>query len=450
MSTRLKTPLDTQIEVTSDCPHACRHCYNYWRTDPKHPPFILNEEQGCDIVEKLAACGVFNIVLTGGEPLLNLPTCMACIESARDHGMRVMMNSNLVLLSDASASRLRSAGLDHILTSICGPDAAMHDHITQRPGSFDWLVAGIRIAKNARIRVSANMVVSRLNVGAVGATAETAARIGASAFCATKACCPGSCRNFSDLRLTPDDLTRFLNGLSRLRKTASIPIETSEPVPLCALSNVECPEQYAASQCYAGMNTMTIAADGSVRPCPHLDVQYGNILSQSVEEVWHAMDPWRKGEYVPSVCRQCIAFPLCGGGCRMEAKAYSGKLDALDPYADPPHAAEMAAIVKARLAEESATPPHSSTRFKLTGFRMREESFGGAIMLDNGRWVLVDPQEYAILTQLKHDAVYPVVASAIDWHGLNPEAAVRGLVIKHLATFVEDSYRYELVSGVGN
>jgi hypothetical protein len=141
----------------------------------------------------------------------------------------------------------------------------------------------------------------------------------------------------------------------------------------------------------------------------------------------------------------------------MEAKACSGKLDALDPYARPGHAAGVLATVrarvdadvKARTAAVMARGPdylrHSFNRFKLTAFRMREESFGGAIMLDNGRWVLVDTQEYPVLKQLQHEVVYPVTANAIDWHGLNPEAALRGLVTKHLAVFVEDSYRYELV-----
>ena len=139
MFKRLKAPLDTQIEVTSACPHACRHCYNYWRADSQHPPYMLGEKSGRAIIDRLAAAGVLSIVLTGGEPLLNVLTCLACLECAREYGMRVAINSNLVLLTDETVGRLRSAGLEYVLTSICGPDAALHDHITQRPGSFDRL-----------------------------------------------------------------------------------------------------------------------------------------------------------------------------------------------------------------------------------------------------------------------------------------------------------------------
>ena len=176
MFKQLKVPVDTQIELTSACPHACRHCYNYWRTDPQHPPRMLSEESGREIVNKLAAAEVFSLVLTGGEPLFNMPTCLACIQCARSQGMSVNLNSNLVLLTDAMAAHLHDAGLDRVLTSICGPDAALHDHITQRPGSFDRLMAAIPIAQHAGIRVSMNMVVSQLNINAVQATAELAAR----------------------------------------------------------------------------------------------------------------------------------------------------------------------------------------------------------------------------------------------------------------------------------
>jgi radical SAM protein with 4Fe4S-binding SPASM domain len=458
MYKRVKAPLDAQIEVTSACPHACRHCYNYWRTDPQHPPYMLSEESGRDIVNQLAAAGVFSIVVTGGEPLLNLPTSLACIECGHSHGMRVAMNSNLVLLTDETAARLRRAGLDHVLVSICGPDASLHDHITQRPGSFDRLVAAIPKAQNAGIRISLNMVVSRLNVNAVQATAELAAQFGVSSFTATKACCPGNCHDFSEFRLTSDDLTGFLNDLGKIRQTAGIPVQTGEPVPLCSLAGVECPELFT-SKCYAGIVTMVVGADGSVRPCPHLDMEYGNILSQPVAEIWAAMDAWRTGEQIPAVCRQCPSFPLCGGGCRMEGKTYSGKLDALDPYANPPAAARVASIVKARMESNVEAKAaaiiargehallHSFNRFKLSGFRMRAEDFGGAIMLDNGRWVLVDHQEYAALQQLKHDVIYDVASTHTAWTAPNPEQLVRGLVTKHLAVFVEDSFHYEILSG---
>lgn len=142
----------------------------------------------------------------------------------------------------------------------------------------------------------------------------------------------------------------------------------------------------------------------------------------------------------------------------MEAKTYSGKLDALDPYAIPKDAARVASIIKARteatvrektaaiMARGEQALAHSFNRFKLRGFRMREEAFGGAIMLDNGRWGLVDHQEYAFLKQLKHGVVYNITGGNAPWQTPNAAEVVRNLVTKHLAEFVEDSFHYEVVS----
>jgi hypothetical protein len=188
-----------------------------------------------------------------------------------------------------------------------------------------------------------------------------------------------------------------------------------------------------------------------------LDVNYGNLLHQSVDDVWKAMAVWRDGAYIPTICRQCGSLAVCGGGCRMEAKAYTGKLDALDPYAQPARAAgvlvrvraRMDADIKARTAAIRARGAdylrHSFNRFKLNGLRMREESFGGAVMLDNGSWVLADSQEYAVLKQLQHAVTYGIDKNHIDWQGRDPQEMVRRLVGKHLAVFVEDSFRYELM-----
>ena len=155
MYKRLKSPINAQIEVTGDCTHSCQHCYNFWRNKDKcilnteHKKFSL--ENVSLIFQKLNGAEIFNIVITGGEPFLNFPVSLRCVELAHSYGMSVNMNSNLILLDKKWAKNLKTAGLNHILTSILGPTADIHDSISQLPSSFEMLVKKIRIAQDAGI-----------------------------------------------------------------------------------------------------------------------------------------------------------------------------------------------------------------------------------------------------------------------------------------------------------
>ena len=170
MYKRLKSPLSIQIEVTGQCNNLCMHCYNFWRekSDESVQVFsnnFLSLKDAETIVRKLSDVEVFNIVITGGEPLLNMKTCLTIIEMARFKNIEVNMNSNLTLLTRDKAEDLRKAGLKHILTSILGPTAEIHDRITQRDGSFQMLIESVKLAQQCGIQISANMVVSQNNVG---------------------------------------------------------------------------------------------------------------------------------------------------------------------------------------------------------------------------------------------------------------------------------------------
>ena len=99
MYKRLRAPLSVQIEVTTSCDNACVHCYNHWRHDRPAPHRHLTPAEAEGIVDRVAAAGVFDIVITGGEPLLARDTVRALLDRARRHGLGVSLNSNLTQLT---------------------------------------------------------------------------------------------------------------------------------------------------------------------------------------------------------------------------------------------------------------------------------------------------------------------------------------------------------------
>ena len=432
MFKRLKSPLNTQIEVTSSCTSKCQHCYNFWRNSCNDKPpntKILREFDAEIIIQKLSDAEIFHIVVTGGEPLLNFQTCLTCIKVARKKRIGVSMNSNLVLLTPKKAELLAEAGLRHILTSVLGPTAEIHDQLTQRQGSFKRLIVGIKNAQSAGINVSTNMVITQLNFAHIRSTAELVKNLGITKFTATRAGCPGNCPDFSRLALSHDQLIQYLNTLIQLNKELGLDVDVLEPIPYCGLYGVTNPMQFTSRKCCAGITTMTVSYDGTVRPCSHFDESYGNLLAEDLDAVWSRMDPWRQGDNIPGECRACALLPLCCGGCRMEAKMRGGGLNKLDPFATPEHSLEIEKIIK-----NSIRPVLKSEliHFRTVNFRLRKEVFGGVVSVNSNERVLLDQRGYEILCQLSPNTFYKTATATIDWKGLDPQQFVSGLFTRHV------------------
>lgn len=438
MYKRLKSPFSTQIEVTGACSNLCQHCYNFWREKrgeslSKSVNNSLPPKNAEVIVQKLSDAEVFNLVITGGEPLLNMKTCLTIIEMARSKNMEVNMNSNITLLTKNRADSLRKVGLKHILTSILGPTSEIHDSITQRHDSFKLLIEGVKIAQDAGIQVSANMVVSQNNVGHVRATAEVVVNLGIKNFNATKAGCPGNCTDFSKMALNQDDLTQILNDLCWVRKQFGINVDTLEPIPVCGLHNVEQPEIFTSRRCVAGITTMTVSYDGSVRPCSHIDVSSGNLLREDFPTIWTRMDIWSKGLYIPSECEPCSLLSICGGGCRMEAKTRTGNIKSLDPYSSLEHIPKIGERIKAiqsKIPAQLEIPPY----FRTVKFRLRKEGFGGIVALKNNSRVFLDQNGFEVLSQILPNTEYSLNDLKIDWRGLNPKQFISRLYLRKVVS----------------
>ena len=436
MFKRLRAPLNSQIEVTGMCTHICSHCYNFWRKNNGQSPSpktdVLVTENAKVIMGKLNHSKVFNVVITGGEPLLNFETSLLCIQLATNAGMDANMNSNLVLLTPEKAISLKKAGLTHILTSVLGPTPEIHEKLTQRTNSFNAFVRGYEAARSAGIGISANMVVTQSNINHVRATAEFVARIGITNFTATRAGCPGNCGDFSGVAITHEQLVSYLNELVKIKKELGLNIDALEPTPYCGLFGVENLEQFTSRKCCAGLTTLTVSYDGTVRPCSHFDLPYGNLITEDLETIWGRMNPWRNGENIPTACRSCRLLPICNGGCRMEAKMRSNGINELDPYATPEHAEQVAQILRKHI--KSCMPPSRIEHFKTADFRIREEDFGGVAVVKSKR-ALLDKTGYEIMCQLKPNTTYHLKNLNINWHDADPQEFLSGLYLRHIVKY---------------
>ncbi len=157
---------DLAVTVDFHCNSACTFCIvqegmNNYRGVPL--------ERFARIVdENLRSRKYDRVIFTGGEVTLE-KSLVQFVELARGSGAfrHVRLQTNGRKLADADYARgLVDAGLDEFFVSLHGDTAALHDRITQRPGSFDELIRGLDNLAQHPVRRITNTVVHRTNATA--------------------------------------------------------------------------------------------------------------------------------------------------------------------------------------------------------------------------------------------------------------------------------------------
>ena len=171
LNRKLSSPTTANLELTEKCNARCLHCYNPWRE--KHMginSFDISRVKKS--LDKLKEAGIFHVVFTGGEPMSNFMVLEEALRYGSELGFSFSCNSNLMLTSPKKMKKLRSLGLDHILTSFPSIDEEENDKIMQVKNSVKKIKRGILDAIQNDIRVSVNMVFNKKNYLHVYKTAK--------------------------------------------------------------------------------------------------------------------------------------------------------------------------------------------------------------------------------------------------------------------------------------
>ncbi len=146
------------LRINGHCNMGCSFCF-VDLSQPNVDVAALTAE-----LDRLAATGVTELVLSGGEPTLHpgLPEVVA-------HGKRlgfatIELQSNGVRLAHPDyAAQLASAGLDVACLSLHSHDPDVSDRITKRPRAFAKTVQGLHNLRALGVQTRISHVISRLN-----------------------------------------------------------------------------------------------------------------------------------------------------------------------------------------------------------------------------------------------------------------------------------------------
>jgi cyclic pyranopterin phosphate synthase len=169
---------DLAVTVEFHCNSACRFCIvqegmNRFRGVPF--------DRFRDIVdENLRSRKYDRVVFTGGEVTLE-NDLFRFVDYAREskafQAMRVQTNGRR-LADKEFARKIVAAGINEFFISLHGDSAAVHDDITQRPGSFDELIGCLANLAELGVRRVTNSVVTTRNFRSLPGIVDIAARYG--------------------------------------------------------------------------------------------------------------------------------------------------------------------------------------------------------------------------------------------------------------------------------
>ena len=337
-----KAPTVIDLEVTDVCNEKCRHCLNFDR-DYSLGSASLNFDQLDRIIDEVLEAEVFHVILSGGESFVNFEVLEYGIKKLSEKNVSVSVCSNLSIKGNRvdRIKRLRDAGLDHILTSLISHDPVVCDYMVNAVGAYERIITGIEDCVENGIRVSANMVVMQRNKDHVYETAKLADSLGCQKIFGTRMVAPNyDGIDFEELDaghelhvLAKREVLHCLDQLIKARDDTGIMVGTLVSYPLCLLGDMERYSDFVGRGCPTQRgHRMSILPGGDLLACAHInELRYGNIFENGLRESYNEQMDWHDGSYHNPECASCDYRFVCESGCRVDAHAYTGKMNGRDP-----------------------------------------------------------------------------------------------------------------------
>jgi len=317
------------LSLTGRCNFACRYCYAQ-----AHPQGMMSLDTAIQAVNLAVGGGEpFMLQFSGGEPLLAFDLLQEIIRYVRQRRIPAVMQlqTNASLLDRRMVLFLRAAqvGVGISLDGRPGINDCLRCFPDGR-GTSSQILRGAEHLATEGMEIGITCVIANENVNQLAGVVEMAYYL-------------GNVRRigFDLLRgqgrgrmLTPPPAQAVAQGLLEALRTAErLARQTGRTMLISQLERVETLSRGMVrgfGHCHA-MNTEAVFVDakGGIYACSSLvgdeDFRLGDVSEGIDESRRQAVTALIRDSMV--FCRECPAFPLCGGGCfaRWYGSGYAGK-----------------------------------------------------------------------------------------------------------------------------
>ena len=329
------SPLKTLFwNITYNCNFHCPVCF----TDAgETQPGELTTAQAFRAVQKIHEAGVHDVIISGGEPFIRGDMVDILEEMAR-FGISARIASNGSLLTDEILSRLKRTTLTksfQISLDTVDPDSYERFH-NASPGTFIRVMDTLGLIQEYGFHTTVSVRVMPETLPGIPRLLDLAV---SKDWSTVTLHIPVLTRRVKNVFPVGADVISLLNPV--FEQFCSLPqkwlVETyipwAEYHPL--IKTLASRVRVIYRGCRAGRDRLTINPTGMLSPCVCLDVPeayVGNVKQDSLQDVFTHSEFCDLMRHPPDygICEDCPNAATCGGGCRVMAHAFSGRLDGPD------------------------------------------------------------------------------------------------------------------------
>ncbi len=313
-----------QWHITHKCNLRCTHCYQEeYQADLSFDKIEKIFYDYMEFLQKKGYQGHINI--TGGEPLL-YPDLYSMLDLMEKHRITFGLLTNGTLLEKDNVEKLsRYKQLSFVQISLDGVRET-HESIRGK-GSFEKSMKGLKLLHHYKIISMVSFTAHKKNYKQLQEVVKIAEKHKVKRFWTDRLIPIGNCE---EILSTEEFLeyTRVLNQEAERAKRkfwSKMTVHQNRALQFCKNGG-------NVYHCSAGINLLTILANGDIVPCRRLPIVFGNVLEEPVLQLYEKSEIIQNlnQKHIPKECECCYKAEKCRGGLKCLTYAVTGELEKKD------------------------------------------------------------------------------------------------------------------------
>ena len=274
--TELSMPIGLQFELTAKCNLSCKHCYN--NSSFNRESTMTLDDWEMVVNDIIANGGIFQCILSGGEPLLMGHNMVEQImKPLSNDGTAFVLITNGFLVDQTWVKEFKNFNFYWVQVSIDHLLSEKHDEFRGIKGSWENATKAALMFSSAGLPLRIAHSLTPESLDYLPDFAEFAYQLGASSIVCGEIMLSGRASQNRNLLMNDNDYEKMYDLITKLQKEyqGKMAVMTSTP------------ELIEMKHRQKTLNTsMIIRPDGNVRLDCTMPFYIGNVLKQRFSEIW--------------------------------------------------------------------------------------------------------------------------------------------------------------------